>query len=182
MVTVVLPRRFALVRHVDYTGVSGVGVVAFGMVFSDGHVVLRWCSSHPATSTWGSLEDMLAIHGHGEATSVQWIDAPAPELEEVPGASRMGRRARRRAERDADADTESPAGGPGVAAGHEGPAAGTGAGPGLVSNGHARRRDPAVGTPGPSGGDAADDDGPDTVPNPRVPGRHRRSDQVEPQR
>jgi hypothetical protein len=184
-VTTVLPRRFALVRQVDYTGVSGVGVVAFGMVFSDGHVVLRWCSSHPATSTWASLEDMLAIHGHGEAMSIQWIDAPARELEEVPGASRMGRRARRRAERDATGGDESSAGDPGVAAGREDPAAGTGAGRGLVTNGHARRRDPAVGTSGPAGADTADGDGPDTMPNldrPRVPGRHRRSDQVEPRR
>jgi hypothetical protein len=88
VVTAVFPRRFALVRHVDYTGVSGVGVVAFGITFSDGHVVLRWCSSHPATSTWDSLEDMLAVHGHGDATSIQWIDAPATTLEDVPGASR----------------------------------------------------------------------------------------------
>lgn len=185
MVTAVLPRRFALVRHVDYTGVSGVGVVAFGIAFSDGHVVLRWCSSHPATSTWGSLEDMLAVHGRGEATSIQWIDAPATELEDVPGVSRVGRRARRRAERDAAADDESSAGDPGVAAEPEGSPAATGGGPGLVTNGHARRRDSAVGTAGlPAGGDLADDDGPDTVPTlgrPRVPGRHRRSDQVESQ-
>ena len=33
-----LPRRFALVRHVDYTGVSGIGVVAYGVQFGDGHV------------------------------------------------------------------------------------------------------------------------------------------------
>jgi hypothetical protein len=110
---------------------------------------------------------MLAVHGHGEATSIQWIDAPATELEDVPGASRAGRRARRRAERDAAADDESPAGDPGVAAEPEGSPAATGEGPGLVTNGHARRRD-----------------GPDTVPtldSPRVPGRHRRSDQVESQ-
>ena len=176
MVTAVLPRRFALVRHVDYTGVSGVGVVAFGIAFSDGHVVLRWCSSHPATSTWGSLEDMLAVHGHGEATSIQWIDAPATELEVVPGAWRVGRRARRRAERDAAAGDGS-SDDPGVAAEPEGPPAATGAGPGLVANGHARPRDSAVGM--------SDDDGPDTEPtlnSPRVPGRHRRSDQVEPRR
>jgi hypothetical protein len=176
VVTAVLPRRFALVRHVDYTGVSGVGVVAFGIAFSDGHVVLRWCSSHPATSTWVSLEDMLAVHGHGEATSIQWIDAPATELEVVPGAWRVGRRARRRAERDAAAGDGS-SDDPGVAAEPEGPPAATGAGPGLVANGHARPRDSAVGTSG--------DDGPDTEPtlnSPRVPGRHRRSDQVEPRR
>jgi hypothetical protein len=41
----VLPRRFALIRHVDYTGVSGIGVVAYGVTFADGQVVLRWCSN-----------------------------------------------------------------------------------------------------------------------------------------
>jgi hypothetical protein len=186
VVTAVFPRRFALVRHVDYTGVSGVGVVAFGITFSDGHVVLRWCSSHPATSTWDSLEDMLAVHGHGDATSIQWIDAPATTLEDVPGASRVGRRARRRAERDAAAGDESPAGDPGEAAEPDGPPAASGAGPGLATNGHAKPRDSAAGRSGrASGGDTADDDGPDTVPtlhSSRVPGRHRRSDQVEPQR
>lgn len=70
----VLPRRFALVRHVDYTGVSGIGVVAYGVVFFDGQVALRWCSTHPATSLWNSVDDMLAVHGHGSATSVQWLD------------------------------------------------------------------------------------------------------------
>lgn len=184
MVTAVLPRRFALVRHIDYTGVSGVGVVAFGIAFSDGHVVLRWCSRHPATSSWSSLEDMLAVHGHGEATSIQWIDAPSRELEDVPGASRLGRRARRRAERDtARADAESSTGEPDVTEEPEGPPADAVVGPGLASNGHARPRDSAAGTSGrPADSDA---DEADTVPaahRPRVPGRHRRSDQVEPRR
>lgn len=97
-----LPRRFALVRHVDYTGVSGVGVVAFGIAFSDGHVVLRWCSAHPATSSWNSLDDMLAVHGHGEGTNIQWIDAPSTELEDVAGVTGPGRRVRRRPARSAD--------------------------------------------------------------------------------
>lgn len=88
-----LPRRFALVRHVDYTGVSGVGVVAHGVAFADGHIALRWCSEHPATSIWGSMDDLLAVHGHGQATSVEWIDAPHGELEDLP-ARGAGRRAR----------------------------------------------------------------------------------------
>ncbi|HEY9409000.1 MAG TPA: hypothetical protein VIP77_05410 [Jiangellaceae bacterium] len=91
------PRRFALVRHVDYTGVSGIGVVAYGVVFFDGQVALRWCSTHPATSLWDSIEDMLAIHGHGEATSVQWIDQSSDTADEaaLSGESPRGRRARR---------------------------------------------------------------------------------------
>ncbi|HEX6234624.1 MAG TPA: hypothetical protein VFZ63_15965 [Jiangellaceae bacterium] len=89
----VLPRRFALIRHTEYTGVSGIGVVAYGVAFSDGQVVLRWCSAHPATSMWNSMEDMLAIHSDGEATSVEWIDAPHGEIENfLVDASRRGRR------------------------------------------------------------------------------------------
>ena len=83
-----LPRRFALIRLVDYTGVSGIGVVAYGVTFADGQVVLRWCSNHPATSMWNSMDDMLAVHGHGEATSVEWIDwnrAHLAELRNDPG-------------------------------------------------------------------------------------------------
>lgn len=91
------PRRFALVRHVDYTGVSGVGVVAYGVVFHDGHVALRWCSDHPATSLWASVEDLLAIHGHGDATNVQWIDDTTDRLHDIQASLNppQGRRARR---------------------------------------------------------------------------------------
>jgi hypothetical protein len=97
-VSPVLPRRFALVRHVDYTGVSGVGVVAYGVAFLDGHVILRWSTEHPSTSTWNSIDDLLAVHGHGDATTIEWIDAPQGETEELT-APRGGRRARRRAVR-----------------------------------------------------------------------------------
>ena len=108
-----LPRRFALIRHVDYTGVSGIGVVAYGVTFADGQVVLRWCSNHPATSMWNSMDDMLAVHGHGEATSVEWIDAPHGDLEGFPGVPTGGRRGRRRANRrpvpgTSPADDEKP--------------------------------------------------------------------------
>jgi hypothetical protein len=91
------PRRFALVRHIDYTGVSGVGVVAYGVVFFDGHVALRWRSDHPATSLWNSIDDLLAVHGHGDGTSVQWIDDLGGRLQEAAESSDLvrGRRARR---------------------------------------------------------------------------------------
>lgn len=102
-----LPRRFALVRHVDYTGVSGIGVVAYGVAFTDGQIVLRWCSTHPATSLWSSIDDLLAVHGHGEATSIEWIDAPHGEVGDVPPPKRAGRRAKRRAEEADEKPAES---------------------------------------------------------------------------
>jgi hypothetical protein len=201
-VRTVLPRRFALVRHVDYTGVSGVGVVAYGIAFSDGHVALRWCSSHPATSIWESLEHMLAVHGHGEATSIQWIDTPVRDLDEMPGTSGTGRRARRRAAlrasqsagtipavdpsnvalRPPAADAPRPgSGAPAASSGAVGEPSAEKSSAGdepPAFNGYARRTgaagDPHVDTqPGTSRGPAA-------APSPRTPGRHRRSDQEVP--
>jgi hypothetical protein len=99
------PRRFALVRHIDYTGISGIGVVAYGVVFSDGHVALRWCSDHPATSLWNSIDDVLAVHGHGDATSVQWIDDTSDRLQEA--AETLGAGHRRRARRASREDAAS---------------------------------------------------------------------------
>ena len=46
-----------------------------GVVFSDGHCVLRWCTAKKSTSTWNSLSDMLDIHGHSEyGTYLVWDD------------------------------------------------------------------------------------------------------------
>ena len=90
-----LPRRFALARHVSDTD----EVIAFGVAFTDGHVVLRWCSKHPATSAWNSLDDMLAVHSHREDTIIQWIDAPPTELKDLTAVAGHRRRARNRAVR-----------------------------------------------------------------------------------
>jgi hypothetical protein len=68
-------RRFELVRDHDVSGVSGVGVVAEGVAFTDGTVSLRWTvGEHRCTSTWGSIADVEAIHGHGGSTRVVWLD------------------------------------------------------------------------------------------------------------
>ena len=88
-----LPRRFALARHVG----DADEVIAFGVAFTDGHVVLRWCSKHPATSAWNSLDDMLAVLSHREDTIIQWIDALPTELNGLTAVAGHGRRARRRA-------------------------------------------------------------------------------------
>ena len=106
-VTSMLPRRFALIRHVDYTGVAGTGVIAYGVAFDDGQVVLRWSSAHRATSVLDSVEDLIAAHGHGEATSIEWIDAPPGQADEAP-AQPSGRRAKRPATEAPGEDTKPP--------------------------------------------------------------------------
>lgn len=68
------PRTFELYRHRDISGTSGTGVVAWGTQFPDEAAALRWNGPHPSTAAWASVEDILAVHGHGGATVVRWLD------------------------------------------------------------------------------------------------------------
>ena len=68
------PRQFWLVRHHDVSGVSGPGIVAEGTRWSSGQVALHWPGQPTATSLWASFEDLLAVHGDGSWTTIEWID------------------------------------------------------------------------------------------------------------
>lgn len=69
-----LPRRFLLVRERDVTGVSGTGVVAFGVCWPDGGVVLHWRTGRASTAVYTSVADVEAVHGHEGATTIDWVD------------------------------------------------------------------------------------------------------------
>lgn len=75
---------FELLRTTDVTGISGTGVVAEGVQFSDGTVVLRWLDHQtpevhrtsgvrPTTVMHESIGSVLALHGHGGATQLVWV-------------------------------------------------------------------------------------------------------------
>lgn len=66
-------KTFCLVRDVDKSGVSGIGMVAWGVQFPDGIVVTRWCSSETRqTCVWATIKDVEAVHGHDGATRIVW--------------------------------------------------------------------------------------------------------------
>jgi hypothetical protein len=67
-------RTFVLHRNIDISGVSGTGIVAEGVQFSDATVVLRWLGEIPSTVNWRNIEDAMKIHGHNGATELVWID------------------------------------------------------------------------------------------------------------
>lgn len=67
-------RRFVLNRQDDATGVSGIGLVAEGVEFSDGTVVLRWRGPNASTIVHGSMHNVAAIHLHGGKTTIEWDD------------------------------------------------------------------------------------------------------------
>jgi hypothetical protein len=65
-------RIFKLIRDVDVSGVSGTGVVAEGIEFSDGSVAIRWLSRWASTVTWASVHDAMHVHGHDGLTRLEW--------------------------------------------------------------------------------------------------------------
>jgi hypothetical protein len=74
-------RRFVLQRNRDVTGVSGTGVVAEGVEFSDGSVALRWLSEWPTSVVFHDrgIDGVHHVHGHGGATEVVYLDGGADE-------------------------------------------------------------------------------------------------------
>ncbi len=67
-------RRFQLIRHKDISGVSGLGTVAEGVEFTDGHVAMRWMSDIASTVIYTSIVEVAIIHGHGGNTDIAWLD------------------------------------------------------------------------------------------------------------
>lgn len=69
--------RFQLHRDRDPSGVSGLGVVAEGVIFADGSTVMQWLG--PLGSIVinpHGIAAVLAVHGHGGATRVVYLDTP----------------------------------------------------------------------------------------------------------
>lgn len=61
---------FHLLRLDDESGVSGIGWVAEGAVFSNGWVVLVWPTGTPSLNFYESIADVEAVHGHGGRTRI----------------------------------------------------------------------------------------------------------------
>jgi len=74
-------RSFQLHRSTDVTGVSGTGIVAEGVEFTDGTVALRWVGKNPTSVVFHDrgMDSVRAIHGHDGLTKFVWVDgSPVP--------------------------------------------------------------------------------------------------------
>lgn len=67
-------RRFHLQRETDISGSSGTGRVAEGVQFCDGTCAMRWLTFPCSTAVYSSIDDLIAIHGHNGATTIDWWD------------------------------------------------------------------------------------------------------------
>ena len=76
-------RRFYLKRDEDDTGVSGVGIVAEGVEWTDGSVHIRWMTSISGKNIYDNIKSMMNIHGHEGKTKLIWIDQNGPEITDI---------------------------------------------------------------------------------------------------
>lgn len=79
------PRRFVLNRIKDVSGVSGTGIIVEGIEYSDRTVAVRWLGDYASTTVWSNIETMMAVHGHGDATEILWIDKEPTWIDIVEG-------------------------------------------------------------------------------------------------
>lgn len=77
-------RFFELVRSHDVSGVSGNGVVAEGVCFSDEMCAIRWLTEWPTSGPYDSPEHIIHIHGHGESTRLRWLRPDGTYEDEAP--------------------------------------------------------------------------------------------------
>lgn len=57
-------KLFILDRQIDESGVSGTGVVAYGIIFPNGWCALSWASEHSCVGVYPNIETLLHVHGH----------------------------------------------------------------------------------------------------------------------
>lgn len=82
-------RAFHLVRDDDETGISGTGVVAEGVEFSNGFCAMSWLTAQHSVAVYPNIKALEAIHGHNGRTRVVWVEqeftcrVDAPVLKEL---------------------------------------------------------------------------------------------------
>lgn len=66
-------RRFNLVRDEDETGISGIGVVAEGVEFSNGMCALCWLTAMHSVAVYPNIRQLEAIHGHNGRARISYV-------------------------------------------------------------------------------------------------------------
>jgi len=65
-------KTFHLLRIEDESGISGTGIVAEGVVFSEGKCVLVWLTKFKSITVYDSIQELENIHGHNGKTIIEW--------------------------------------------------------------------------------------------------------------
>lgn len=67
-------RKFKLIRDDDETGISGTGVVAEGIEFSNGMCAMCWLTAMHSVAVYPNIRQLEAIHGHNGRARIVFDD------------------------------------------------------------------------------------------------------------
>lgn len=67
-----MSKLFKLSREEDTTGISGIGIVADGVLFENGKVVVCWRGKQQSIVVWDNLEEMKAVSCTHSKTKIIW--------------------------------------------------------------------------------------------------------------
>lgn len=62
-----------LKRFEDVSGISGLGIIAEGIIWSDGTVAYRWLSDIATTVIAKDIETVKVLHGHDGKTKLVYM-------------------------------------------------------------------------------------------------------------
>lgn len=66
-------KNFQINRSVDPIGVSGTGIIAEGVVFENGKVVVCWLGPTSTIVVHENIESVIKIHCSHGGTTIQYI-------------------------------------------------------------------------------------------------------------
>ena len=67
-------KYFVLERFEDVSKISGLGIIAEGIVWSDGTVAYRWLSDIATTVIADNIETVQELHGHDGKTEIRYLE------------------------------------------------------------------------------------------------------------
>lgn len=65
-------KQFYILREEDPSGVSGTGIIAQGVIFPSGKVVMEWCTTHTSIGIYESIDKIQMVHAH-KGTCIVYI-------------------------------------------------------------------------------------------------------------
>jgi hypothetical protein len=68
-----------MMRHSDVSGLSGVGIVAVGVVWPDGTVSIKWTSIRSSREDHLNMESLVEVHGHAGNTEFLFGNPPCDD-------------------------------------------------------------------------------------------------------
>lgn len=67
-------KQFYLNRKEDVSGVSGTGIIAQGVIFPSGKVVMEWATSYGSIAIYENINEIQVLHANKGKTELIYIN------------------------------------------------------------------------------------------------------------